>query len=124
MHKRRKKPRYVDAQMVQVTTVRSKPVDFIINEGDVHWPLPITSIGEKEILEVMHQELFVETLQRSMQTVHDLCPRPRRRRLSPLASRLSPLASLASRLSPLASRLAPRASRLSPLASPPERRVE
>ena len=66
--KRRKKGRYVDPEMEAVTTARSRPVDFILQEGGMSkWPLPITSISEKELSELTHNEVFFEHLQRSLQ---------------------------------------------------------
>ena len=55
--KKKKKGRYVDPAMERVTTVRSRPLDFILEEGSlVDWPLPITSISEKDIVGLTAQQ--------------------------------------------------------------------
>ena len=65
--KKKKKGRYVDPAMEKVTTVRSKPVDYVMQEGPVEWPMPITSISEKDITELTGSEVRVQKLQRSFQ---------------------------------------------------------
>ena len=63
--KKKKKGRYVDPFMEKVTTVRSKPVDYVLAEGPMDWPMPITSISEKDITELTASDSRVQKLQQS-----------------------------------------------------------